>query len=108
MDDESLQLLAAAREAFWLRDYETAERNYRELTRLQPDNPDAYGELGNIYFSQGKWDEAGVAYYEAAIRMVEGKRLDDARNLLNIIRGLDAEKGAELEQYILSSAGQSS
>jgi hypothetical protein len=94
------RLLAAAREAFWEHDYEGAVKNYLALTELQPDNPDAYGELGNIYFSQGKWPEAGAAYYEAGVRLVSNKQLEQARELLTVIRGLDSKLATQLEQQI--------
>jgi hypothetical protein len=94
------QLLASAREAYWLHDYEQAETIYRELTALEPDNPDWYGELGNMYFSQGKWDESASAYYEAGARLVKAGRLARARDLVKVIRGLNGSQAQELEMMI--------
>ena len=94
------QLLASAREAYWLHDYEQAETIYRELTALEPDNPDWYGELGNMYFSQGKWDESASAYYEAGTRLVKAGRLARARDLVKVIRGLNGSQAQELETMI--------
>jgi hypothetical protein len=96
----SYQLLASAREAFWLHDYEKAESIYRQLTVMEPDNPDWFGELGNMYFSQGNWDEAAFAYFEAGVRLVKTERLDPARELVNVIRGLDGSQAQELEKMI--------
>jgi hypothetical protein len=101
------QLLASAREAYWLHDYEQAETIYRELTALEPDNPDWYGELGNMYFSQGKWDESASAYYEAGIRLVKAGRLALASDLVKVIRGLNGSQAQELEMMI-HDAGSSS
>lgn len=98
------ELLAAAREAFWLHNYEDAEKNYRALTELEPDNPDGYGELGNMYFSQGRWDEAAAAYYEAGTRLVAEGRLDAARELVNVIRGLNGKQADALDKLISSAA----
>ena len=94
------QLLASAREAYWLHDYEQAETIYRELTALEPDNPDWYGELGNMYFSQGKWDESASAYYQAGTRLVKAGRLARARDLVKVIRGLNGSQAQELETMI--------
>jgi len=94
------QLLASAREAYWLHDYGKAESIYRELTMLEPDNPDWFGELGNMYFSHGKWDESASAYYEAGTRLVKAGRLDRARILVDVIRGLDGSQAHELEKMI--------
>ena len=98
------ELLAAAREAFWLHQYDDAEKNYRALTELQPDNPDGYGELGNMYFAQGRWDEAAAAYYEAGARLVKEGRLESARELVKVIRGLNGKQADDLEKLVSSAA----
>jgi tetratricopeptide (TPR) repeat protein len=98
--DNAYQLLAAAREAYWLRDYETAESKYRELLALQPDNPDGYGELGNMYFSQGMWEQSASAYFDAGTRLVKEGQLEQARQLVDVIRGLDGTQADELNTLI--------
>ena len=96
--------LAAAREAYWLRDYATAEEKYLAMIKLDPDNPDGHGELGNMYFSQGKWDLAAAAYFEAGKRMADEGLLPEARELVDVIKGLQGSQAAELEQYIAGKA----
>jgi len=98
------ELLAAAREDFWLHNYDDAEKNYLALTELEPQNPDGYGELGNMYFSQGRWEKAAAAYYEAGTRLVSEGRLDSARELVNVIRGLNGQQADELDKLITSAA----
>ena len=98
--EKPYQLLADAREAYWLREYDTAESKYLALTRLEPDNPDGYGELGNMYFSQGKWDQAANAYYAAGVRLVEQGLLEQAEELIAVIRGLNGANADDLEQKI--------
>lgn len=98
------ELLAAAREAFWLHNYEDAEKNYRALTELEPENPDGYGELGNMYFSQGRWEQAAAAYYDAGIRLVREGHIDRARELVSVIRRLKGKQADELEKLISSAA----
>jgi len=97
------ELLAAAREAFWLHNYDDAEKNYRALTELEPQNPDGFGELGNMYFSQGRWEEAAAAYYEAGTRLVSEGRLDSARELVTVIRGLNGQQADELGKLITTA-----
>ena len=92
--------MAKAREAFWLRDFETAEQQYRQLTQLDPDNPDGYGEMGNMYFSQGKWDEAAAAYYEAGTRLLEEGHVEQAQQMVEVIRGLNGPRADDLEAQI--------
>lgn len=97
------ELLAAAREAYWLHDYDLAEENYRKWAELEPDNPDGYGELGNLFFSQGKWEEAASAYYEAGVRLVKSGNIQPARELLEVIRGLNGAQSEDLERLIQQS-----
>ena len=98
--ENAYALLAAAREAYWLREYEVAESKYQALIRLEPDNPDGYGELGNMYFSQGQWDEAASAYYEAGARLVQQGLLDQAEELVAVIRGLNGDHADVLQEKI--------
>jgi hypothetical protein len=93
-------LLAAAREAYWLRNYELAEGKYREMIELQPDNPDGYGELGNMYFSQGNWEAAATAYYEAGTRLLGEGLIAQAQQLVDVIRGLNGSQADELARQI--------
>ncbi|HUT41153.1 MAG TPA: tetratricopeptide repeat protein [Gammaproteobacteria bacterium] len=94
------RVLAAAREAYWLRDYAAAEQKYQELIALEPGNPDGYGELGNMYFSQGDWDKASASYFEAGTRLAAQGMYDRARQLVEVIRGLNGGQAGDLEQQI--------
>ena len=83
-----------------MRNYEEAEAGYQQLIRLDPDNPDGYGELGNLYFSQGKWEQAASAYFEAGSRLARSGYIEQASNLLDVIRGLDGAQADELAKII--------
>jgi len=96
-------VLAAAREAYWLHDHQEAESLYRQLIALDPDNPDGYGELGNLYFTQGKWEEAASAYFEAGSRLARSGHIMEAENLLDVIRGLESPRANELADIIAQS-----
>ncbi len=101
--EKPYEVMAKAREAFWLRDFELAEQQYRKLTQLEPDNPDGYGELGNMYFSQGKWDESAAAYYQAGTRLLNEGLVQEARQMVDVIRGLNGAQADDLEAQINSS-----
>ena len=92
--------LAAAREAYWLHDYEGAENHYRTLIQLEPDNPDWYGELANMYFAQGQWEQAASAYYESGVRLLKDGMVEQARQMVNVIRGLNGPGADDLETQI--------
>ena len=96
-------VLAAAREAYWLRNLEEAETLYRQLIALEPENPDGYGELGNLYFAQGRWEDAASTYFEAGKRLAHSGHIQEARNLLEVIRGLNSPQADELAGIIAES-----
>lgn len=86
----------AARYAYWSGDFQKAERLYQELSQSQPHNPDYRGELGNVYYAQGRWEAAAKAYTEAAVRLIEQGDYPRAHHLYRIVHGLDREKAAEI------------
>ena len=95
------ELLINARNAFNHGKMAQSEKFYLELTGLDNDTADIFGELGNVYYSQGKWDKAGQAYYEAAVRLIaEGKR-DQVNYLHRVIEGLNTEHAEKLAQLLM-------
>jgi len=98
--EKPYQLLAEAREAYWLRDYETAEAKYLQLIEREPDNADGYGELGNMYFSQGQWEKAASVYFEAGKRLLAQGLLEQAEEMVEVVRGLNGAHADELQRLI--------
>jgi len=94
-------LLISARNAFNQGRINQSEKVYLELTQLDNDNPDAFGELGNVYYSQGKWDEAGQAYYEAAVRLISAGNHNQVIYLQRVIKGLNTEHAEKLAQLMM-------
>ena len=101
---DTKQVLHTARKLFWNGNVQGSEKLYLELINLDKNDPDAYGELGNVYYTQGKWKQAGEAYYEAAIRLLEqnnnGQAIDRVSYLLMVIQGLDTESADKLKNKI--------
>jgi len=102
------KLRADARQAFWRGNYDEAAAHYESLAALKPQDPNAYGELGNVYFGQGKWSEAAGAYLEAGKRLVAMGRIGQAMHLQRIMVGLDAERAQELQRAIDEASGTAS
>jgi len=89
-----------ARKAFYQRNYELSEQSYQKVIDSTEDNFDAYGELGNVYFNQGKNKQAAAAYFEAAAIMVHKGQVNRARSLMGLLRHLDKSKADELQKLI--------
>lgn len=94
-------LLINARNAFNQGAMLKSEKLYLELTQLDNDNPDTFGELGNVYYSQGKWDEAGQAYYEAAMRLITEGNYNQVIYLQRVIQGLSTDHAEKLAQLMM-------
>lgn len=99
----SRELWINARRSFHRRDFENSISNYEQLISQTKDNFDAYGELGNVYFNQGKMKEAVSAYYEAAAILVRLGQLERASSLMGMLGHMDPDKAKEL-QTLISSA----
>ncbi len=94
------ELFDRARIAFQNGKPEQSTQLYKELSELNPDNPDIYGEMGNVLYSQGKWKQAGVAFYEAAICLLEQGKRQQVPYLYRVIQGLDPESAEKLRSKL--------
>jgi tetratricopeptide (TPR) repeat protein len=90
----------AARKSFYQRKYDESEQNYQYVIDNTEDNFDAYGELGNVYFNQGKNVQAASAYFEAAAILVRKGQVNRARSLMGLLRHLDKSKASELQKLL--------
>ncbi len=89
----------AAREAFNAGKPDAIDA-YKSLLRTYPDVPDLAGELGNIYYSAGKWREASETYYEAAQRYLKSPQPGYAACLLDVLRNLRSPEAERLAPQI--------
>lgn len=93
-----------ARKSFYQRNYKLSEQSYHQVIDNTEDNFDAYGELGNVYFNQGKKTQAASAYFEAAAILVRKGQLRRAGSLMGLLRQLDKSKANELQRLIGSTS----
>jgi hypothetical protein len=85
-----------ARNAFWNRDLAMAELKYHALSAKLPDNPDVMGELGNVFYVQGKHKQTVAAYYRAAELLIEKGRSNRVLIILDLLYKLEPEKANTL------------
>lgn len=77
--------LLAARRALQERRYQDAISLYRKQLSDNPDDIDAYGELGNTLLLVQRYQESAQSYYEAATRLLDAGLSDSAMPLLPVI-----------------------
>ena len=97
------ELWISAREEYHRGNIESSISNYQQVIASSTDNYDAYGELGNVYLSRGKYREAASAYFEAASILVRQGQAGRARSLLPMLERLDRKKAEELHQLITTA-----
>jgi hypothetical protein len=100
---QSKPLLREARLAYQRNALPEAEQLYQQLIEIAPEDPNAYGELGNVYYVQGQWEQAGEAYYQAAMRLLDAGQTSQVEYLLRIIQGLSPARAKKLQNRL---AGQ--
>ena len=98
------KMLRLARDAFWKGDIDEAVEKYTSLIATSGENPDFYGELGNVYYANGKWDDAANMYYEAGVRLVNQKHYGPAMHMVSLLRGLKSDKANLLDETVTKSA----
>jgi len=86
---QSVASLDAARAAFWAQDVPRSEQLYQQLANDDPSAAEPLGELGNLYYMQGRWNEAAEAYAGAVVRLAKSGDIPHARHMLMILDGLD-------------------
>lgn len=95
------QLWQEARLAAWQGNSALAIRYYQLLLAQQPDNFDAYGEMGNVMLSSGDREGAADAYYQAAVMLNTTPNRMMAWHLLHVLAWLAPEKADKLYRELL-------
>jgi len=92
--------LAAARQAFWHRDLPRAEALYKQQIEIAKATADSWGELGNIYYLQAKWQQAASAYTEAALILLDKGDFPQAMFMRYIVVGLDPAQAKRIDEHV--------
>ncbi len=82
--------LTVARAANARGDVAGAIRAYDALVAERPNDVVLRGELGNVYWSAGRLQDAAKAYHGAALVLIAARRLDEAARLEGAVRKGDA------------------
>ena len=69
---------------------------------MYPDDPNVVGELGNVFYLKGDWEQASLAYYEAALRLQKLRMTEQIHYLYLVIHGLDPDVAEKLRGQLES------
>ena len=98
--------IAKARDAFARGDTNGAVAIYNEIIKSDANNTDARGELGNVYYSTGRQQEAAQAYYDTAKLMIAKNEIDRVEALLPVIDQINPMMVDDLMQQLHNAIGQ--
>jgi tetratricopeptide (TPR) repeat protein len=99
----SLVQLERARKAAEAADFGTAERAYRDLVELRPDDADMRARLGDVYAQEHQLAQAKEQYQEALSR--NPKQVEAHYGLGNVLN-LEGHYNEAIEQYLASLDGR--
>jgi tetratricopeptide (TPR) repeat protein len=85
-DASGTAYLDAARRAFEAGDIEWTLHYYNIYLKNHKNDADAWGELGNVYFSQGMMSESARSYYNSANILIDQGETSRAEELLPAIQ----------------------
>lgn len=102
----SEEFLDKGREAFSSGDMGGAVAAYKDYLKSNTTNADAYGELGNVYYLTGHYQDAAQSYYDSAKLLIEQKQTDRVSALLPIIAQVNPALADELAQKLSHSPSQ--
>lgn len=86
--DEQLDLIQKARKAYWNDQLQQARDYYQQYIQRFPENPDGYGELGNLLSTLGELDLAASHYQKAAELMKKQGREEQAEKLYQVLESI--------------------
>ena len=89
-----------AREAYWNGAEDKAVGIYQVLIDFSPNDPDIYGELGNIFLKQGN-SQAAFDYYTKAVLLLKQLGKDhQAAEFIGAVKLFDSQLGDQLHAQI--------
>lgn len=92
-------LLRAAREAYWSKEYERSIGFYKELIELDG-QPDYKGELANVHWKNNQSAEASSLYLEIAPWLAEQGRTQELVNMKLYMDLVDPKQAQQIESLL--------
>jgi tetratricopeptide (TPR) repeat protein len=79
---------------------ESSVAAYKDYLKSNSNNADAHGELGNVYYLTGRYQEAAQSYYDSAKLLIEQKQTDRVPALLPVVAQVNPALADELAQKL--------
>lgn len=96
---DTAALLQQARGEFWNGSLEAAERLYLQYLSLEPTDANSFGELGNLYQSMGRSEDALDAYFEAGVRFKAQGEVEQLNQIVELLFDARDARAGQLRDY---------
>jgi len=96
--------LDKARAAFWMKNFAQSEQLYIDLIKHFPESGNLFGELGNVYYAQGRMAQAAVVWSESIVRLARQNKLRHAKFTLDMLWRIDPHRARLLVGQVPSLA----
>jgi uncharacterized protein YbjT (DUF2867 family) len=73
---------------------------YKDYLKANSSNADAHGELGNVYYLTGRYQDAAQSYYDSAKLLIEQKQTERVAALLPVVAQVNPALADELAQKL--------
>ncbi len=103
-----VDLLARARQAYARKDIDAAIDAYRAYIAQNPEAAGARGELGDVYFSAGRKQDAAQMYFECATKNLDAGNIAGAKALIGAVRQGDPALADDLEHRVAAASNKKS
>ena len=92
--NEALRKEAAVERTYYRTAYRQAEHALKQWLELEPENNEAWFKLGQIYFQQNRWTEAGRAYDRLLSLAPDHRNAREAREKVAVLSGMNSLSGS--------------
>lgn len=87
--EDSGDKLQKARKAYWNDDLQKSRSLYEQYIAVNPQDPDGYGELGNLLSTMGDLDKAAQMYRKAADLLISKGEIEQAQRLEEVLSSIE-------------------
>jgi len=87
--EDAEDLLQQARKAYWNDELDKSKSLYEQYIDANPENPDGYGELGNLLSTMGDLDRAAEMYRKAAELLSNAGNIEQAQRLQEVLSSIE-------------------
>lgn len=85
-----------ARQSYWSGDIRNAEAQFLALITDHAGEPDLKGELGNLYFTQGRYEDSAMYFHLAGKQLLDRGETAQVMSIIGVLQSIAPDKANDL------------